>query len=431
MPQLRAVTTALPNVPNLLKLMGGRTGTLAWLRKNNGFVGAGVAARFDLGPDSISDDGDAAASDPCTARFAAASEWWAGVVENADVRDEVVIPGTGLITMGSFSFDADSPAGSTLIVPQVLVGHRDGHGWLTVIGPKDADIFDTMAPEARALLDAALPGKLQTYADHGAATSASALPEEHFTEAVAGVAARIRGGEVNKVVLARALDIETEADIDERFLVSRLSEGFPSCWTFAVEGLVGATPELLASTYHGIVNCRVLAGTRSAGEGAADELANSAKDLAEHKLAADSVVETLKPLTRSVKPADEPYVLTLPNVVHLASDITGELADDVTSIEVAGALHPTAALGGDPREKAIEIISEVEGLDRDRYGAPVGWMGASRDGQWCVALRCARITGARTARAYAGGGIMGNSDPAAELAETEAKFAAVRGAFGF
>ena len=129
-----------------------------------------------------------------------------------------------------------------------------------------------------------------------------------------------------------------------------------------------------------------------------------------------------------VRSRTAPTVLTLPNVLHLATQVRAELEIEATSLQVAGALHPTAALGGTPTLRALDTIAEIEGIDRDRYGAPVGWMD-TRGGEWCIALRCARIEG-RQAIAWAGGGIMADSDPDAEYAETEAKLAPVLGALG-
>nr|WP_285895810.1 isochorismate synthase [Trueperella bernardiae] len=327
--------------------------------------------------------------------------------------------------MGSFAFAADSPVGSALIVPQVVVGFDGEVGWLTFIGPADLDVFDTLTPDALALVDAALRPSSGSYASHGK-VRADDVDVAVYRDKVTRIQERIAAGSVRKVVLARELQVEAEREIDERYVVARLAAAYPQCWTFAVDGLVGATPELLAAGTGREVEVKVLAGTLPRGEADVQALLDSAKDACEHRLAVESVVEKLEKLGRvEVAPTE---VLTLPNVLHLATQVRAELEIEATSLQVAGALHPTAALGGTPTLRALDTIAEIEGIDRDRYGAPVGWMD-TRGGEWCIALRCARIEG-RQAIAWAGGGIMADSDPDTEYAETEAKLAPVLGALG-
>ncbi|MDV6238122.1 isochorismate synthase [Trueperella bernardiae] len=409
-PHLRAQTTALPTPPVLTELMPASAGALAWLKDGRGFIAAGEAARYDHGRDGAG------------TRFALASQWWIEVVQAAEIRDTLLRPGTGLVSMGSFAFAADSPVGSALIVPQVVVGFDGEVGWLTFIGPADLDVFDTLTPDALALVDAALRPSSGSYASHGK-VRADDVDVAVYRDKVTRIQERIAAGSVRKVVLARELQVEAEREIDERYVVARLAAAYPQCWTFAVDGLVGATPELLAAGTGREVEVKVLAGTLPRGEADVQALLDSAKDACEHRLAVESVVEKLEKLGRvEVAPTE---VLTLPNVLHLATQVRAELEIEATSLQVAGALHPTAALGGTPTLRALDTIAEIEGIDRDRYGAPVGWMD-TRGGEWCIALRCARIEG-RQAIAWAGGGIMADSDPDAEYAETEAKLAPVLG----
>lgn len=412
-PHLRAQTTALRTPPVLTEILRTPTHALAWLKEGRGFVAAGEAARYDQGRDGAG------------TRFALASQWWTEVVEACEIRDPLERPGSGLVSVGSFAFASDSRAGSTLIVPQVVVGFDGEVGWLTLIGPADRDVFDTLAPDALALVDATLRPSSEDYPSHGK-VRADDVDVEGYRRKVARIQERIAAGTVSKVVLARELNVEAEREIDERYVIAQLAQSYPQCWTFAVDGLVGATPELLAASSGREVEVKVLAGTLPRGDADVRTLLASAKDADEHRLAVESVVETLEKIGRvQVAPTE---VLTLPNVLHLATQVRAELEIEATSLQVAGALHPTAALGGTPTLHALDAIAEIEGIDRDRYGAPVGWMD-SRGGQWCIALRCARIDGMR-AVAWAGGGIMADSDPDAEYAETEAKLAPVLGALG-
>jgi menaquinone-specific isochorismate synthase len=247
--------------------------------------------------------------------------------------------------------------------------------------------------------------------------------------AVATAVERIRAGHLSKVVLARDLLATAEDRIDARILLRRLAARFPSCYTFACDGLVGATPELLVRRMGGLVESLVLAGTiaRDASDAttAAATLFASAKDREEHSYAADMVRTALAPLCRELTVPDEPELLRLSNLIHLATPITGRLDEQRSVLDVVAALHPTPAVGGTPTDTALDLIRELELIDRGRYAGPVGWIDSRGDGEWGIALRCAEIDGHR-ARLYAGGGIVAGSDPAAELAEAQAKLRAMQ-----
>jgi menaquinone-specific isochorismate synthase len=197
--------------------------------------------------------------------------------------------------------------------------------------------------------------------------------------------------------------------------------------------LFGSTPEMLVRRERGLVASRVLAGTiRRTGDDAHDltlaaTLARSSKDLEEHEFAVRSVADALAPYCTSMNVPEAPFVLHLPNVMHLATDVTGVLDSDASSLALAAALHPSAAVGGTPTADAVAIIREIERLDRGRYAGPVGWIDADGDGEWGIALRCAAHQGSRV-QLFAGCGIVADSDPAAELAEAAAKFIPVRDA---
>jgi menaquinone-specific isochorismate synthase len=205
------------------------------------------------------------------------------------------------------------------------------------------------------------------------------------------------------------------------------------CWTFHVDGMFGATPEMLVRRERGLVTSRVLAGTiRRTGDDDRDlalaaTLARSSKDLEEHEYAVRSVADALEPHCSSMNVPEAPFVLHLPNVMHLATDVAGVVHDatTVSSLQLAASLHPSAAVGGTPTADAVRLIDEIEGMDRGRYAGPVGWMDTNGDGDWAIALRSAEIDG-NTVRLFAGCGIVADSDPEAELAEAQAKFVPVR-----
>jgi menaquinone-specific isochorismate synthase len=414
----------------LLRLLPGPA-ALSWVRRGEGLVGWGEAACFRTGGRD---------------RFADADRWWRRLTETAVVRDEVGLPGTGPVAFGSFSFDPSSPSGGVLVVPETVVGHRDGRWWVTTTSATGS--LPGLRPQLRPQ-DVPAPGEV-AYAD-GALSTAS------WETAVARAVERITAGGLDKVVLSRDLVAHTERPVDPRWLLRGLAERYDGCWTFGVDGLVGATPELLVRLERGLVHSRVLAGTiRRTGDDVHDlalagSLARSSKDLEEHEYAVRSVAEALAPHCSSMNVPESPFVLHLPNVMHLATDVAGVLADGATSLRLAEALHPTAAVCGTPTDAARELIRALEGMDRGRYTGPVGWIDASGDGEWGIALRCAEIVpddgpadgapsddgagpaaaagrGSRTLRLFAGCGIVAGSDPSAELAESDAKLVPMRDA---
>jgi menaquinone-specific isochorismate synthase len=247
---------------------------------------------------------------------------------------------------------------------------------------------------------------------------------------VAEAVARIASTDgLGKVVLSRDLLATAAGPVDLRWPIRRLATDYHDCWTFCVAGLVGATPELLVRRERGLVTSRVLAGTiRRSGDDEHDlalaaSLARSSKDLEEHEFAAASLAEALAPFCTAMNVPETPFVLHLPNLMHLATEVTGVLAaDSPSSLEIAGALHPTAAVCGTPTEAARRLIAELEPIPRDRYAGPVGWVGADGDGEWGIALRCAQqLSDLSVLRLHVGCGIVAGSDPQAELAESLVK----------
>ena len=237
-------------------------------------------------------------------------------------------------------------------------------------------------------------------------------------------------------MLARALEARAQEPIDVRWPLQRLAEDYPECWAFAVEGLVGATPELLLRLRGGIATSRVLAGTlRRTGDANEDlrrgeALARSIKDVEEHGYGVRSVVDALALHCTDVEVPAAPFVLELRNVMHLATDVRAVVTDGASSLSLLGALHPTAAVCGSPTDVALELIRELEELDRGRYAGPVGWLDASGDGEWGIALRCAQVDrdDPRRLRLFAGCGIVAGSQPLHELAESNAKLVPMRDA---
>ncbi|MGA8986775.1 isochorismate synthase [Aeromicrobium sp.] len=378
---------------------------LAWVHGGDGIVGWGRAAER-----ATSGSG----------RFNEASDWWRDLASHAVVRDDVDVPGSGLVAFGTFTFADDEP-GSSLIVPEVVVGRRDGKAWVTVIGP-GISAAPTLTPSTPA-------GPTGTTFADGPVDSV------RWQSLVAEAVRRIERGGLDKVVLARDLVASLDAGLDVRSPLARLAADYPSCWTFHVDGFFGSTPEMLVRLERGLVTSRVLAGTiRRTGDDAHDlalagSLARSSKDLEEHEYAVRSVADALAPHCTSMNVPETPFVLHLPNVMHLATDVTGVMRDDASALTLAASLHPSAAVGGTPTAAAVRLIAEIELLDRGRYAGPVGWIGASGDGEWGIGLRSAQIEGdGSTVRLFAGCGIVADSVPADELAESNAKLIPVRDA---
>jgi len=403
---LVARTLSLTDPGPLLDLLPARA-PLAWIRRGEGMVGWGEVWRYEAtGPD----------------RFVDAQNAWLRLAGRAVVRDEVGLPGTGPVAFGSFSFSGSSPAGGVLVVPRVVVGLHQGRWWLTTIG-SGAVVPTAGLPDPEPVRS---PGRV--------VLAPGARSPEDWRATVAEAIARIGSGDLDKVVLARDVMAEAQAPVDPRWLLHRLAHRYPGCWTFSVDGLVGATPEMLLRRQKGLVTSRVLAGTiRRSGDDERDlalaaSLARSSKDLEEHEYAVRSVASALAPHCSTTNVPESPFVLHLANVMHLATDVTGVLTDDTPSLGLAAALHPSAAVCGTPTTRASALIERVEGMDRDRYAGPVGWMDAVGDGEWGIALRCGRIDGRdpRRMRLFAGCGIVAGSDPLAELAESAAKLEPMR-----
>ena len=404
MPRLIPVTSArLGEHLPLLDLLTDDA-PLSWVRGGDGLVGWGSYAKTAVSGAN---------------RFADARKWWHQQLEKFAISDSVHLSGTGPVLFASFSFDPDEE--SVLVIPKIVVGMRNGSSWITWIG-------DQPQP--------ALQEEKEMLADAEFNWGDGSLSPAEWQLRVAKAIDEIEKTELEKVVLARDLIVNSHRPIDVRKILRNLGSEYPSTWIFAVDGLVGATPELLLRLSRGMVTSRVLAGTISkTGDDEKDlalaaSLARSSKDLEEHEYAVRSVADALDPFCTSTNVPDSPFVLHLANVMHLATDVTGALIESKKSVDaftILEKLHPSAAVCGTPTNIAAQVIKRIEGMSRGRYAGPVGWLDARGDGELGIALRCGQIK-ENEIQIYAGCGIVAGSNPEKELTESNAKFAPMRSA---
>mgnify|MGYP000898768576 CR=1 FL=1 len=500
--QLFCTTTPLSVSPgvSLTDFLHAPTSVSCWLHEGYGLVGLGRLLTLSAPPA------------PEARRIEQLRQAWRHEVGQASWVDQVRRPGSGPLALGAITFSATSQASSVLVVPQVLVG-RDHQGWWltrfelspTTTAPHGevfrgqpyspqlsfvravaenaaenaglADILDFVcaqgsnaaAPKtspagAKAQTSGApgasslgVVGQTNAPADEPTKTSqSSTLSDSQWTGAVELATQALKQNRAIKVVLAR--DSYLSSSLTLGTALEHLATRFATTWTFSVDGMIGASPEMLLQLREREVFSRVLAGTarRRANmdqgelEQLADWLRGSSKNSREHQLAAASAVKALTPITEQLR-VSEPFALTLPNVIHLATDIYGQVAGDTGALALVEALHPTAAVCGTPTAAAAQLIGELEGMDRERYAGPVGWVDWRGEGQWCIALRSGQVLASTpqlagtqggpagypmgnqpvgSVRIFAGAGIMPDSVAADELAETNAKMAPMRAALG-
>ncbi len=352
---------------------------------------------------------------------------------------------TGPTWVGGFSFDAEGatspqwssfePAAMTL--PEISFSSDLSGTTMTVNSMVDRN-SDTAAMAARLLARVAtlsadgLP-MIDPHPSHRPRIESTRSPGQ-FEASVAAAVERIRRGEIEKVVLAREVVVRAGSAHDPAAIFAAIREGFPSCFNFCVgtpeAAFVGASPELLVRCAGRSVSTVGLAGsTRRSSDPAVDDhlaqkLLISGKDRGEQGLVVEGIVKALSRISVWVEAAEEPEIVKVANIQHLATPVVAQLAQPRTAIELAGTLHPTPAVGGEPWKKASLVMERVEDLDRGWYAGPVGWMDGSGDGEFCVALRSALLRD-REAHLYAGVGVVADSDPASELAETEIKLGAL------
>jgi isochorismate synthase len=378
-------------------------------------------------------------------RFNAIDARWRDVLTGTIGDEPQGVPGSGLVAVGGFAFapdGGDTPswegfAPASMIVPEVSFARQAGHVWLTVnvdVAPDDTlvDLTNRVDRRLGELRDRALP--LLDPAPAGAYRVISTMPPAHYEEAVARAVQRIKAGQLEKLVLAREVEVHAPIDHDPAAVLAVLREGFPSCYVFAIgrgaATFLAASPELLVRRQGQRASTVALAGsTRRSADPAVDDhlgeqLLHSAKDREENAIVVRRIARALKPHSVWVTAAPEPALVRVANIQHLALPIRAQLASPIGATSLAGLLHPTPAVGGEPNAIASQLIPALEGLDRGWYAGTVGWTDAAGDGEFSVALRCALLRG-RLARCYAGGGIVRDSEPAAELAETEVKLGAL------
>ncbi|GHD10233.1 isochorismate synthase [Zhihengliuella salsuginis] len=398
-----------------------RGDTLVWGRRGDGRVGFGEVARFSTrGVD----------------RFADARAWWSAVAQAADSANPLDLPGTGAQAFASFAFDETSDWVSTLIVPRLVVGRRGETSWLTIISDDPAEELTLQAAEEELAVELdAVDGEHELTC--GGTLGPGFVDEDAFKEAVAAGVRAIESGELTKLVLARDAVAELDSPIAVAQVLRELAMRYGDCWTYSVDGLIGATPEMLVSVEGATAKARVLAGTLDRREAPADPeyprrvLAGDEKQRHEHQLAIDSLTAELGPLVSQMVAPTEPFVLQLPNVWHLASDVEAHLNafDDgrtPTALDLAEVLHPTAAVCGTPTPAAAAAIRRLEGMDRGPYAGPVGWVDTHGNGEFGIALRGGVVESPTRVRLFAGCGVVAASDPDAELAESWAKMRPMR-----
>lgn len=351
----------------------------------------------------------------------------AAALTAATVEDPVARPGTGPVALGALPFHPDSAA--EMIIPALVVRRgSDGGGWITTVGTREDPPGDPAQVDRSAWAAPPTPSP-----GPGAFTVESVRPPADWMAAVARATERIRAGALDKVVLAREVRVTADADFDLAAIVRRLTLGFPGCYAYSVDGLVGASPELLVGRAGDRVTAQPMAGTaprRGDPDADADAVAGllaSPSYRHEHQVTIDAVYDALVPFCSFLDFEPEPSVVALPNVTHLATTVSGQLSSPpARALDLVAALHPTPAVCGRPRQAALDAIAELEGFERGPYAGAVGWIDRAGNGTWAVSIRNAVIRGAE-ARLFGGNGIVGDSDPPTELAETRAKLQAVLG----
>lgn len=384
-------------------------------------------------------------SAPAANRFGAAARECSEVMRGAVTGEPPDRLATGPVWVGGFSFFPDGgrdpqwasfPA-TMLALPDLSLARVGDETAATLnVVCRAGDELDALVARALGRLTTLRhdPPPLADPDPAGGYDMASVAPPQEYERAVGEAARRVRAREIDKAVLAREVRVSGARPFDPAAVFDALRAGYPSCYCFCVgtpeAAFLGASPELLVRRAGAVVSTVALAGSarRSADPSVDDHLGerllHSPKDLDEHRIVVGSIERALDPLSVWVASAAEPALVRVANIQHLATPVRAQLADPLSVVELAGALHPTSAVGGEPWPGVEPLVRRLEQLDRGWYAAPIGWMDAAEDGELCVALRCALVQG-RVAHCYAGVGVVGSSDPEAELAETEVKLQAI------
>lgn len=402
--RLHASTIAIDD-PGLVIDYLPPTGGAAFGRMGDIFVGLGEIARIET--DSIAE----------------ADQWWAEHV--AVLENETELPGTfgvGPLCYGSFVFDPQtSKQKSLLVIPETIIGRRNGQCWLTKIG------YDRVTPTMPVRQPAPRPSA-------GLRFETGAFDDDAWMARVRDAVAAVRAGELNKVVLSHDLIAAADEPIDLRWPLQQLIREHVDSWSFLIDGMVGSTAQMLVRREAGLTVSRVLAGgalrlTNSPDIEQAARLIASVKDQQDHALTRSIVVDALAPFMTGMHVPSAPYVLALPNMMQLATDVSGVTDPQTSTLALAAACHPSAMTCGSPVDLAHEYLRANDQVDRGRFGGPIGWMDVNGDGEWTLALRCGQqLSDPSQVRLYAGAGVVAQSRAHAELVETQAKWAPMRNA---
>jgi isochorismate synthase len=367
------------------------------------------------------------------------------IVADDPAGDPLRPAAAGPVFVGGFAFAHDGGTNpewaslppASLVLPELALARHRGEARLTVcVAVEPDDDPSALAARAQARLDELAPSSLPLFDPDPVdrARVASTAPPSHYEAAVERAVEHIRAGTLNKIVLAREVRTLARRPHDPAAVLGALREVFPDCYCWCVgtpeAAFIGASPELLIRREGSRAQTVALAGTtRRSADPAVDDhlgerLLHDPKEREEHAIVTRAIEQALQPVSVWVATADKPVLVKVQNVQHLATPIRGQLANPLPTVELAGRLLPTPAVGGEPREQALPMIPALEGLDRGWYAGAVGWSDVAEDGEFCVALRCALLHGV-TAHLYAGCGVVRDSVPSVELAETEVKFQAL------
>ena len=339
-----------------------------------------------------------------------------GFLDSLHVEDRVQSPGSGPVLLGAIPFDSNEQ--HDFILPHVsLVKSVDGRAWVTTVDDAEPNFVNPPEPATIAASYTVEPG----------------VSVDHYLEAVKQARNAVRNGSITKAVIARDIVINASTPIDVYAVLLRLRSSFGSSYRYLVDNFIGASPELLVAVDNGAISSHPLAGTAprtgdpQTDSALAEKLLSSEKNQIEHRVVIDMVHDTLLPFCSYLDWQPEPSVMQVANVQHLGTLMQGMLSKPFMHVlDAAIMLSPTPALGGFPKQEALELIDQYEGIVRGCYGGAVGWFDRKGNGAFAVAIRCAQLSPDRTsARLFAGGGIVADSDPATELAETQAKFQAM------
>ena len=380
---------------------------LLFQRQGRGIVSQGVALEATFRGES---------------RFSEASAWWQSLRDSAQITNPIGRPGTGLVGFSQFPFSPESAHPGRVIIPRLVIGRDDAGWWLTRVGSQSDSPLErehTSSDSTSAVLWESEP-----------------LSEEQFEEAVARIITDMSAPPLHKVVLARRLVGHAKSSLSLDHALTTLGSAYPDTHLFAVGGFIGASPETLASVRENTLSLRVLAGSSARGTDPDSDhrqaagLATSAKDLDEHEYAVSNVIDSLSRAGIAAIASDAPRAIKLPNLWHLATDIRADFPEGTCVLDLVGALHPTAAVAGTPTNAALSVIATYEPFDRGYFAGPIGWLDGEGNGEFAIALRCAELSDDRlTVTAHAGAGVVKDSDPRAELLETELKFRPIVEAF--